>query len=322
MIVEEGKNSINLAVDFLQRGEIVAIPTETVYGLAADATNSSAIEKIYKAKNRPLYNPLIAHVADITMAQKYCNIDNLSMYLMKEFWPGALSLVLPLYRDSKINDKALAGLSTVALRCPQGIFNDIINAFKLPLVAPSANISGSISTTNAAAVAQNLKEKVSLIIDGGACPIGVESTIIKVHEKKLFILRPGGISYEILRLALDKFIDFDVEIVDIASDKIEAPGMLSSHYAPNAFVRLNATEIYEGEALLAFGQQDCKNVKKAVFSLNLSISSNLEEAAHNLFNFLHLLDKKNVKTIAVQPIPNKGLGVAINDRLTRAAFRK
>lgn len=322
MLIKGDKNSIELAVDLLQKGEIIVIPTETVYGLAGDATNSVAIEKIYRAKNRPAYNPLIAHVCDIVMAQQYCDIDKLSMYLMQKFWPGALSLVLPLCTDSKINDKALAGLATVALRCPQGIFNEIISAFKRPIVAPSANISGRISTTNAEAVAQNLKNKVSLIIDSGACAIGIESTIIKVQANKLHILRPGAISLDMLRLALDEFIDFDVEIVDTASCKIESPGMLSSHYAPNAFVRLNATEIYTGEALLGFGKEGCKNAKNAVASLNLSINANLEEAAHNLFNFLHLLDKNNVKTIAVQAIPNEGLGVAINDRLIRAAFRK
>lgn len=319
MIVNNQNKNINLAVKLLQQGEIVALPTETVYGLAADATNAKAIEKIYEAKNRPSYNPLIVHVSNIEMAENYCYIDDISRYLMKIFWCGPLSIVLPLRETSNISKKALAGLSTIAIRAPQNIFNSVIKAFGKPIVAPSANISGAISPTNAQAVQNSLSNKVKLIIDGGICSIGLESTIVKLDNNKLYILRFGGITKKMLKDALEKF---NVEVLTIDKHaKIEAPGMLTSHYAPNAYVRLNITELYENEALLAFGKQTIKNKEKALKILNLSETGNLSEAAYNLFNYLSILDNSDVKNIAVAPIPNIGIGEAINDRLTRASIR-
>lgn len=314
MIVKATKENISLAIEKLNAAELVALPTETVYGLAADATNDIAVGKIYRAKFRPLYNPLIVHVAEINMAQQFCMIDDLSLYLMEKFWPGPLSLVVPLKKNHKLSSKALAGLNSVALRCPRGIFKEIISEFKRPLVAPSANKSGSISTTNAIAVAQSLKDNVKLILDGGSCSLGIESTIVKISGTSLEILRHGALSCETLQ-------ECGIDIISKNHEVIEAPGMLSSHYAPNALLRMNATEIYPKEALLAFGKQSCKNQEAALYSLNLSVKGDLEEAAHNLFNYMHILDQENIKTIAVQPIPNKSLGIAINDRLKRASFR-
>jgi L-threonylcarbamoyladenylate synthase len=306
--------SIARAVALLRIGGIVAIPTETVYGLAADATNGPAVAKIFAAKGRPSFNPLICHVASLAMAETTCVFDQLSQKLAKTFWPGPLTLVLPLNESAGINGLVTAGLSTIALRMPRGVASEIITLLGRPLAAPSANSSGRISATSAEAVNADLGASVPLILDGGPAPVGLESTIVKVEGGKAFLLRPGGLAAEEIEAALGT----GLIRVDQRS-AIEAPGMLESHYAPEAALRMNAAELLEGEALLAFGGERASGAGGAKAMLNLSPSGNLHEAAANLFAYLRELDRDGVMRIAVEPIPGEGLGEAINDRLRRAA---
>jgi L-threonylcarbamoyladenylate synthase len=306
--------SIARAVALLRIGEIVAIPTETVYGLAADAANGLAVAKIYAAKGRPSFNPLICHVASFAMAEAICVFDPLSRKLAKAFWPGPLTLVLPLNESAGINGLVTAGLSTVALRMPRGVACEIITLLGRPLAAPSANSSGRISATSAEAVNADLGSSVPLILDGGLAPVGLESTIVKVEGGKAFLLRPGGLA----AAEIESVLGTGLIRVDQRS-AIEAPGMLESHYAPKAALRMNATELLEGEALLAFGDKRALSAERAAMLLNLSPSGNLHEAAANLFAYLRELDRGGVMSIAVEPIPEEGLGEAINDRLKRAA---
>ncbi|MGX8009262.1 L-threonylcarbamoyladenylate synthase [Mesorhizobium sp. ORM8.1] len=300
------------ALALLEGGDVVAIPTETVYGLAGDATNGVAVARIFEAKGRPRFNPLIAHVADHGMANRIAEFDPLSARLAEAFWPGPLTLVLPQRPENVIHPLVTAGLDTVALRMPRGFGGELIARLGRPLAAPSANTSGRISGTTAQAVAADLGDRIRLVVDGGATPVGVESTILKVEHGKLRLLRPGGIAAE--------------EIESVASAKlvrgakgIEAPGMLASHYAPGAAMRLNAGEIVRGEALLAFGRDRAENWRDAVAVRNLSETGDLREAAANLFAAMQALDRSGAATIAVEPIPFDGLGEAINDRLARAA---
>jgi L-threonylcarbamoyladenylate synthase len=297
----------------LKRGGLVALPTETVYGLAADAGNGAAVARIFEAKGRPRFNPLIAHVANLDMAKAIAKFDPLSERLAAAFWPGPLTLVLPLLPGAPVHDLVTAGLETIALRQPQGFASGVIARLGRPLAAPSANSSGRISPTTAQAVADDLGNKVDLIVDGGQTPIGLESTIVKVEEGRVFLLRPGGAAAEdIERVAA---VPLSREI----SGKVEAPGMLLSHYAPKANLRLGADAILPGEALLAFGKDRAPGAEKAIAMLNLSPSGDLREAAANLFEHMRRLDASGAKMIAVEPIPAIGLGEAINDRLGRAA---
>lgn len=312
--IEDKGALIEEAKECLQQGKLVILPTETVYGLGADATNGDAIAAIYAIKGRPDFNPLIAHMYDIAMVEEYCILDPLSRKLMEKFWPGPISFVLPLKPEHDLHPNACAGLRTLAVRCPLGIFRDIIGALGKPIVAPSANISGRLSPTTAKAAASDLGDKVDLIIDGGACSIGLESTIVKILPEACYLLRPGGISKEEILAHIDR------PLLSMDHDQaIEAPGMLASHYAPRALIRLNAQHVEEGEALLRFGQGRVKNMERANYVLNLSESADLQEAALRLFAYLRRLDKEDVDRIAVQTIPNCGLGEAINDRLLRAA---
>jgi len=314
MILPAVKENIARAVDYLKHGKLVALPTETVYGLGADATNGAAVAEIFAVKGRPHFNPLIAHVSDAAMAGRYVEVDPLSQKLMEHFWPGPLTLVLPLREKSGIHPLVTAGLPILAIRNPRGIFADIIAALGAPVAAPSANRSGKVSPTTAAAVADDLGVQVPLILDGGPCSVGVESTIIKVVDDKILLLRPGGVARaEIEKVAGRTLLQSD------ASAGIEAPGMLESHYAPDAAVRLNAAEVHEGEALLAFGARRVKGFEKAVAILNLSPSGDTKEAATHLFDYLRRLDRPEINRIAVEPVPMQGLGEAINDRLMRAA---
>jgi L-threonylcarbamoyladenylate synthase len=311
--IRNAAEAMDEALALLRAGEIVAIPTETVYGLAGDATNGAAVAKIFEAKGRPRFNPLIAHVATMAMAEEIAEFDPLSRTLAERFWPGPLTLVLPSRPGGAIHPLVTAGLDTIALRMPRGFGARLIERLGRPLAAPSANSSNRISTTTAKAVADDLGDRIRLVVDGGATPVGLESTIVKVEDGKLRLLRPGGIAAAELEAAAG------AALVRGANSGVEAPGMLASHYAPGAMVRLNATEVVAGEALLAFGPQRPRNAGAAVATLNLSESGDLREAASNLFSHLHALDRSGAKVIAVEPIPHDGLGEAINDRLSRAA---
>jgi L-threonylcarbamoyladenylate synthase len=306
--------AISAAADALSRGELVAIPTETVYGLAADATNGEAVARIFEAKGRPHFNPLICHVASTAMAERYAEIDSLSRRLIEQFWPGPLTLVLPLRAGTAIHPLVAAGLDTIALRMPRGVAGAIIAALDRPLAAPSANTSGRISGTSAEAVADDLGTRIALILDAGPSEVGLESTIVRVEGETVSLLRPGGLAAEEIEAALGrKLVRLDQRAA------IQAPGMLTSHYAPAAAVRLNARELRDGEALLAFGPERAAGAEKAAATLNLSPGGDLREAAANLFGFMKQLDRLGGASIAVEPIPFTGLGEAINDRLTRAA---
>ncbi|WP_176082885.1 L-threonylcarbamoyladenylate synthase [Martelella sp. HB161492] len=298
----------------LGEGALVAIPTETVYGLAADATNAEAIAKIYAAKGRPAFNPLICHMADLAMAMRYAIFDETALTLAKAFWPGPLTLILPLKADSGIAAAATAGLPTVGIRVPMGFSNRLIAALDRPLAAPSANTSGRISPTTAAHVAADLGEKIALVIDNGAADVGVESTILKIGDGGITLLRPGGIDLDAVEaltgIAITRKESFGA---------IEAPGMMASHYAPNAPVRLNATFVLPGETLVLFGHPDIADIGNAARIHQLSATGDLAEAASRLYDIMKQADAEKASRIAFSPIPKTGLGEAINDRLSRAA---
>lgn len=288
----------------LRAGEVVAFPTETVYGLGADATNSSAVLKIYETKGRPRFNPLIVHVADLAMARRYVEFPPLAERLAT-LWPGPLTLVLPMRPGSGLSDIATAGLDTVGIRIPDHpLALALIRAAGVPLAAPSANPSGKLSPTTAAQVRRAFHDRVP-VLDGGACRSGVESTILAVSGDTITQLRAGALPRDRIEALLGHPIPTAEE-----GGLIAAPGMLASHYAPNARLRLNATSPEPGEAWLAFGPGDG--------TMNLSPSGDLREAARNLFSMLHQLDARATR-IAVSPVPETGLGEAINDRLRRAA---
>lgn len=304
------KTGLSTASAMLQDGQLVAFPTETVYGLGANARNDRAVAQVFEAKGRPSFNPLIVHVADVAAAHKIAQFGAEADRLAAAFWPGPMTLVLPLLPQAMVSPLVTAGLESVALRVPEHpVAQGLLTAFGGPLAAPSANPSGRISPTRAQHVVQGLDGQIGAVIDGGACPVGVESTIIGLlHEPVL--LRPGGLPLEAVEECLDRGVPY--EALGAAPN---APGQLASHYAPSVPVRLNAHEAVEGEALLGFGP----DIRAA--ALNLSPSGDLVEAAANLFHFLRKLDDEGCP-IAVSTIPNKGLGRAINDRLKRAAAPK
>ena len=301
------------ALDLLEAGQVVAMPTETVYGLAADATNGEAVARIFEVKGRPRFNPLIVHVSDIEMATRIAVFDQASAILANGFWPGPLTFVLPLRDGHGIHPLVTAGLDTVALRMPREFAREVIDELKRPLAAPSANTSGRISPTTAQAVADDIGDRIELIADGGRTAFGVESTIVKVAGGRLHLLRPGGVTAGELRNALG------VDVTRGAAAGIEAPGMLASHYAPDAAVRLGADAVRDGEALLAYGPTRIAGADRAAMVLNLSEKGHMREAAANLYGHLLALDRSGAPTIVVEPIPEDGLGEAINDRLRRAA---
>ncbi|MDF1608608.1 L-threonylcarbamoyladenylate synthase [Hoeflea sp. YIM 152468] len=305
------------ATDVLRRGDVVALPTETVYGLAADATNPQAIAAIYEAKARPSFNPLIAHVSDMEMAKAHVSFSPLAERLADAFWPGALTLVLPLSDTTGIHSLATAGLATAAIRMPEGFARELIAAFGQPLAAPSANRSGRVSPTSARHVADDLGDRISLILDGGRCRIGVESTILAVEGERLRLLRPGGVPAEEIEDMIGRAVDRPAAVSD--GGAVIAPGMLASHYAPSAPVRLNASEARPGEALIRFGGLPLRGADQAAAIMDLSASGDLREAAANLFDMLKQADATGATGIAVAPVPRHGLGEAINDRLSRAA---
>ena len=303
----------------LSEGGLVAFPTETVYGLGADATNPAAIARLYQAKGRPAFNPLIAHVGDIAAARQIARFDTAATALADAFWPGPLTLVLPKTQGCAVADLATAGLDTVAVRIPaHPVARDILRVFGGPVVAPSANISGHVSPTTAAHVQSDLTGRIDLIVDGGAVEVGVESTIVGCFDAPM-LLRPGGLPRAEIERVLSRALKHAPADAESDNGQPLAPGMLASHYAPRARVRLDAVALAPGEALLAFGLGAISGIDAASSVMNLSERGDLDEAAANLFGHLRALDAKGVHTIAVMPIPDEGLGEAINDRLRRAA---
>jgi L-threonylcarbamoyladenylate synthase len=319
-MVKSGPAAIEAGARCLRAGGLVAFPTETVYGLGADATNGEAIAHLYAAKGRPQFNPLIAHVADEATARRLAIFDETAARLAAHFWPGALTLVLPKAADCPVSDLATAGLDSIALRVPSHpVAHDLLVAFGQPIVAPSANRSGHVSPTTAAHVLSDLSGRIDLIIDGGPTTVGVESTIIGCLGEPV-LLRPGGIPRSAIEALLGRSLAAGAGVVTERDEEVPlAPGMLTSHYAPRARVRLDATEVAANEALLAFGPKPCPGAERAAAALNLSERGDLVEAAANLFSHLRALDASGTKTIAVMPIPHHDLGEAINDRLRRAA---
>lgn len=300
------------ARDALAAGRCVALPTETVYGLAADATNGLAVARVFEMKGRPRFNPLIAHVADIEMARAHGAFDKVAELLAASFWPGPLTIVTRKRADSAIHDLVTAGLDTVALRMPKGIAHDVITAFGRPLAAPSANRSGRVSPTTAAHVAEEFADTDLLILDGGPCEVGIESTIVRVDDGRLTVLRPGLVTAEALAEVSGTAVS-----AAAAGSPVQAPGMLASHYAPRARLLLDAGTCPNGAALLAFGNGAAH--RNAGPMLNLSPAADLREAAANLYHHIKELDATGAEIICVEPIPATGIGVAINDRLGRAA---
>jgi L-threonylcarbamoyladenylate synthase len=318
-ILPAGEAAVAAAARILAEGGLVAFPTETVYGLGAAAANPAAVARIYQAKGRPAFNPLIAHVGDIAAARQIARFDGSALALAEAFWPGPLTLVLPKTRDCTVADLATAGLDTVAIRIPaHPVARQILRAFGGPVVAPSANVSGHVSPTTAAHVQSDLSGRIDLIVDGGAVDVGVESTIVGCFDEPM-LLRPGGVPRADIERVLGRALKQPPAEADSDSAQPLAPGMLASHYAPRAKVRLHAIGVEPGEALLAFGLGAISGIDAAAMVMNLSERGDLTEAATNLFGHLRALDARGARTIAVMPIPDEGLGEAINDRLRRAA---
>jgi L-threonylcarbamoyladenylate synthase len=301
------------AASVIKSGGLVAMPTETVYGLGADAYNARAIARIFEAKNRPTFNPLISHIADWDFLPSYAETDDRVMSLARHFWPGPLTFVLKRKDFSASLDLACAGLSTVTVRMPNHpVALNLIRSSGTPIVAPSANRSQSISPTTARHVWDSLGERVDMILDGGSCSVGVESTIIDLTGKDVVMLRPGGVTKE----ELESFLNERVLISNGNSDMPTSPGQMLKHYAPSHPLRINATLPNSDEFFIGFG-----NVGHDAH-LNLSLSGDMYEAASNLFSYLHLADEQtDFPKIAIAPIPEVGIGLAINDRIRRAAYQ-
>jgi len=321
-LVAAGAEATAEAVRVLAAGGLVAFPTETVYGLGADATNGAAVARLYAAKGRPAFNPLIAHVTDAAAAQALARFDADAARLAAAFWPGPLTLVLPKSETCTVSELATAGLDSIAVRVPHhAVAQDLLAAFGRPVVAPSANRSGHVSPTTAAYVLCDLSGRVDLIVDGGPTPVGVESTIVACLGQAFggpALLRPGGVPREAIEKLLGRPLAQAPAGIAI-EDAPLAPGMLASHYAPRTRMRLETDHVEPGEALLAFGPAAVKGADKAAKMLNLSARGDLIEAAANLFSHLRALDAAKATMIAVMPLPHDGLGEAINDRLQRAA---
>ncbi len=310
------RTGIAEAAATLAAGKLVAFPTETVYGLGADAGNAEAVARLYEAKGRPSFNPLIAHVAQISDAERIGVMNDAARLLAAKFWPGPFTLVLPASADCPVCELARAGLPTVAVRVPaHEIANALLKAAARPIVAPSANRSGHVSPTQASHVLADLEGRIDLILDGGATPLGLESTIVNCTSERPQLLRPGSITRARLESALGSPV---ADASDTVSDTPNAPGQLASHYATRARIRLDAYDVKAGEVLLAFGS-DLPPGADPARTINLSLSGNLIEAAANLFAHLRALDALGAETIAVAPIPSTGIGEAIRDRLVRAA---
>lgn len=326
-ILSANSEAITEAAAVLKAGGLVGMPTETVYGLAANACDGRAVAKVFEAKGRPQFNPLIVHVNDIDQACEIADMSALELAVAQVFWPGPLTLILRRKEDSGLSDLVSAGLSTVAVRVPaHKTARKLIEACGFPIAAPSANKSGSLSTTTPAHVAQSLGEAVDLILADGASTVGLESTVLDCTGEQPYVLRPGGITAEELSRVIGLEVTYDLGEHGKA---VKSPGQLLKHYAPSIPVRLDAIDLEQGEALLSFGATKFMGLKgsgeRAVDELpqsavrHLSRDGDLYEAAANLFAMMRELDKPEHRAIAVMNIPETGVGVAINDRLRRAA---
>jgi L-threonylcarbamoyladenylate synthase len=314
-ITKVSDTAVQRAAEALRAGRLVAFPTETVYGLGADATNGRAVAQIFEAKGRPRFNPLIVHVFDFAAAERVAIFTEKGRRLQGAFWPGPLTLVLQRKSDSGLSDLVTAGLESIALRVPDHpVARALLLAAARPIAAPSANRSGHVSPTTADHVAADLGEAPAMILDAGPTAHGLESTVLDARGDRVVMLRPGATTAEAIEAVLGDPIARGFE----GSNRPLSPGQLESHYAPTARLRLGATEVQPGEALLAFGPDAPHALGR---SINLSPAGDLIEAAANLFAALRKLDAAGARTIAVMPIPEAGLGEAINDRLRRAAAR-
>lgn len=315
-LLETSEEGFARSAEMLRQGQCVAFPTETVYGLGANASDAAAVARIYAAKERPSFNPLIAHFSSAEAAIAQGRFSQDALALAAAFWPGPLTLVVPVGDQTGICDLARAGLPSVGLRVPSHpVARELLRRVNFPVAAPSANSSGHVSATSAEHVLEDLRGRVAAVLDGGPTDVGVESTIIDCTGPVLRLLRPGGISRE----QVEQVIRKPLGERPAPSAVPLAPGMLTSHYAPEAVVRLEASEVFPGEAVILFGPVSPPGTEQAAAIENLSPSGNLEEAAARLFAILRKLDAAGVATIAVAPIPRTGLGEAINDRLQRAA---
>ncbi len=311
-VLKSDAAGIQTAATLLQEGQLVAFPTETVYGLGANATHDRAVASIFDAKGRPSFNPLIIHFPNSNTVWDHVRINAKAKSLADAFWPGPLTLVLPRKQSSSISLLASAGLDTLAVRVPaNSIAQDMLHKAGCPVAAPSANRSGSISPTQAHHVVDSLGDAVSAVLDGGSCRVGLESTVIGFEGDQGILLRPGGVAIEDIEAITGPLLS---PLQDVS---ISSPGMLKRHYAPDTPIRLNVTVFHEGELVLGFGPVDKEKLPSG--SLNLSETGDLNQAAANLFSMMRSLDARQAKSIAVMPIPDHGLGGAINDRLIRAA---
>ena len=310
-LLTAGPAGIAEAAAILRAGGLVAFPTETVYGLGALAADPRAVAGIYRAKGRPSFNPLIAHMADLDAARSEGRFDSRAEKLAAAFWPGPLTLVLPVADTASVCDLARSGLDSVALRIPaNALARTLVAAAKGPVAAPSANRSGHVSPATVAHVLADLGGRIDAVLNGGSCPVGVESTIVSLLDETPRLLRPGGVP----RAEIERVLGQSLQLT--TSDEVLAPGQLASHYAPRAGLRLDAGALGEGEADLDFGGRFAGESGKV---LDLSPHGDLAEAAANLFSMLRALDASGARAIAVAPIPQEDLGEAINDRLRRAA---
>lgn len=318
--VDANEANISRAAAHLRDGRLVAFPTETVYGLGADARNGQAVARIFAAKGRPTFNPLIVHVADVVAARDLVELTPAAERLAEAFWPGGLTLVLDKHDAAGIADLVSAGLSSLAIRVPaHPVASAVLHAARCPVAAPSANRSGRVSATTAAHVAGDIDEPaLAMILDAGPCPLGIESTIVDARGDVLRLLRPGAVTLEAMQAVLRPGLRIEAGVLPTAEagSARSSPGQLESHYAPAKDVFLDVTAPAPDQALLAFGS--APGGHRGVV-INLSARGDLTEAAANLFSGLRQLDASTAASIAVMPIPNEGLGLAINDRLRRAA---
>ncbi len=312
------------AIDVLKKGGLVAMPTETVYGLAANALDAEAVARVYAAKGRPDFNPLIVHFPSMDAIEQCVEMNEWARILGHHFWPGPLTMILPRRADCPVSELASAGLPTLGVRIPShSVSHKLLKMLDFPLVAPSANKSGGVSPTTPEHVQAGLGDKIDIILAGGACEVGIESTVVDLSGPKPVLLRPGMV----LASDIADVLETDVESNFSSREKPISPGQTDKHYAPKSPLRLNAVDVKPGEALLAFGSIKFMGVEgggaakdlPAQHLRNLSDEGDLYEAAANLFAMMQELDKINPKAIAVMSIPDEGLGVALNDRLRRAA---